>query len=138
MLARTNSVRERENLSGFFEKSMARDSHLGHSASPKAPLPLPTASITTSFLLMVSTRQQARVRKCREENPPLAGNDNEHEEQTPDSRKTRGMKFAETTIGGKQQQESRAYETARLSRFLNMPIDILHEVRRSPLYSRVP
>ena len=85
---------------------------------------------------MVSTRQQARARKRREGNPPPAGSGDEHEEQTPDSRKTRGKKHAETATGVKQQRESR--ETAELLRFLNMPIDIFHEVNRSLLYSRVP
>ena len=74
------------------------------------------------------------ARKRREENPLPASSGDEHEEQAPDSRKTRGKKRAETTTGDKQQQEFS--ETAELLRLLNMPIDILHEVRRSLLHSR--
>ena len=78
---------------------------------------------------MVSTRQQARTRKPIEETPPSTGNRDEHEEQTPNPRKTRGKKRAETLAGGRRQQNLR--EEVKLSRFPNLPIDILYEVRRS-------
>ena len=85
---------------------------------------------------MVLTRQQARTHKPVEENPPSTGNGYEHEGRSPKSRKKRGKRRAKTMSGGKGQRKRN--ETTKLSRLLDMPVDILNEVRGSLLYLRIP
>ena len=85
---------------------------------------------------MVLTRQQARAREPAEEKPPSAGNGDEYEERVPESGKTRGKKHAKATTRGKEQRKRS--ETTKFPSLLDMPIDILCEVRRCLLYSRIP
>ena len=83
---------------------------------------------------MVSTRQTIKARKIAEKASSPADSGGEYEEGASESSKTRGTKRAKTSkTASNDKQQAKRRKTAKLSMLPDMPVDILYEVRGSPL-----